>query len=139
MKYWLAKTEPDCFNYSDLEKLGKDDWGGVRNFAALKHMHEMSPGDQVFIYHTGKEKAVVGIAEIVSNYYPDPNADNPKWITIDMKPLGRIKKPITLAEVKKHPEFFQWELVTQSRLSVMPVPKEIWQALLKLGETTEAK
>lgn len=139
MKYWLAKTEPDCFNYSELEELGKDDWGGVRNFAALKHMRDMSPGDRVFIYHTGKEKSVVGVAEVISNYYPDPKEEDPKWITIDMKPLYRIKKPVTLAEVKKHPEFFQWELVTQSRLSVMPVPKEIWKAILQLGETTETK
>ena len=135
MNYWLAKTEPDCFNYSELENLGQDDWGGVRNFAALKHMRTMNPGDRVFIYHTGKEKAIIGVAEVVGEYYPDPKEDDPKWITIDMKPLYRFKIPVTLGEVKKHPEFFQWELVTQSRLSVMPVPKEIWQAIHKLGET----
>lgn len=135
MNYWLAKTEPDTFSYFDLEQLGADNWDGVRNFAALKHMRDMKIGDRVFIYHTGKERSVIGVAEITSEYYSDPKADDPKWITIDLKPLYRFSTPVSLGEVKKHPEFFQWELVTQSRLSVMPVPKDIWKAIHLLGET----
>lgn len=137
MNYWLAKTEPDVFSYSDLESLGKDDWGGVKNFAALKHMRSMKPGDRVFIYHTGKERSVVGVAEVIGEYYPDPKEDDPRWITIDLKPLYPFNRPVTLKEVKSHPEFFNWELVTQSRLSVMPVPTEIWKAIHQLGVTKE--
>ena len=137
MNYWLTKTEPDVFSYSDLESLGKDDWGGVKNFAALKHMRSMKPGDRVFIYHTGKEKSVVGVAEVISEYYSDPKEDDPKWITIDMKPLYAFHRSVSLKEIKSHLEFSHWELVTQSRLSVMPVSKEIWQAIHKMGETKE--
>ena len=137
MNFCLAKTEPDCYHYEQLEKLGKDDWGGVRNFSALKNMRALKPGDRVFIYHTGKNKAIFGVAEVISEYYQDRRETDPKWITIDVKPLYRFKKPVTLAQVKSYPDFIGWELVTQSRLSVMPVPKDIWKAIHKLGETPE--
>lgn len=127
MAYWLAKTEPESFSYADLEKLGRDTWNGVKNFAALKHMKNMRPGDLVFIYHTGKEKAIVGVAEVVSPSYPDPNETDSRFIVVDVEPRYRLDRPVTLQEIKANTIFQEWVLVRQSRLSVMPVTEEHWQ------------
>ena len=127
MAYWLAKTEPDSFSYADLEKLGQDRWNGVKNFAALKHMRNMELGDLVFIYHTGKEKAIVGVAEVISTAYPDPDERDERFIVVDVKPRYSLDRPVTLKEIKSNALFQEWELVRQSRLSVMPVSEEHWQ------------
>lgn len=129
MAYWLAKTEPESFSYSDLEKLGRDRWNGVKNFAALKHISNMTPGDEIFIYHTGKEKAIVGVAEVVSSAYPDPNETDERLIVADVEPRYRLPRPVTLKEIKSNSIFQNWELVRQSRLSVMPVAPEHWQLI----------
>lgn len=134
MAYWLAKTEPDTFSYADLERLGKDRWNGVRNFAALRHMRQMQPGDLVFIYHTGKEKAITGIAEVISRSYPDPDSEDSRFIVVDFTPKQWLTRPVTLKEIKQSQEFNNWELVTQSRLSVMPVSTEHWQKVLALAD-----
>ncbi|MDF2499501.1 MAG: putative protein family [Anaerosporomusa subterranea] len=134
MAYWLAKTEPDTFNYADLERLGKDRWNGVRNFVALRHMRQMQPGDMVFIYHTGKEKAIVGIAEVVSLPYPDPESDDSRFIVVEFIPKRWLTRPVTLKEIKTSQAFADWELVTQSRLSVMPVSVDNWQKILVLAD-----
>ncbi len=126
MAYWLAKTEPEAYSYSDLERLGRDRWNGVKNFAALKHISHMKPGDLLFIYHTGKEKAVTGVAEIVSHPYPDPTETDSRWILVDVEPRYRLNRPVTLKEIKQNPVFQEWELVRQSRLSVMPVTEAHW-------------
>lgn len=133
MTYWLAKTEPETFSYSDLERLGKDRWNGVRNFTALRHMRQMQPGDQVFIYHTGKEKAIVGIAEVASQPYQDPVEDDPRFIVVDVIPKQPLARPVTLKEIKTSQAFGEWELVTQSRLSVMPVSEENWHKVLEFA------
>lgn len=133
MSFWLAKTEPESFSYSDLERLGRDMWDGVRNFTAAKHLGSMTPGDQVFIYHSVSEKAIVGVAEVASEPYPDPTADDHRFVTVDMIPRYRLAHPVTLAEIKAIPDFADWELVRQSRLSVMPVSKERWQLIMKLA------
>lgn len=138
MAYWLAKTEPDSFNYADLERLGKDRWNGVRNFVALRHMRQMQPGDLVFIYHTGKEKAVIGIAEVVSHPYPDPDSEDSRFIVVDFTPQQRLKRPVGLKEIKASPIFAGWELVTQSRLSVMPVSADHWQTIIAWSENAPA-
>lgn len=135
MNYWLFKTEPDCFNYSDLEKLGRDDWNGVRNFVALKFMRQMHNKDLGFIYHTGKEKAIVGVAQIEGTYYQDPKETDSKWITIDVTPRYRFNKSVTLAQIKAETDFQDWELVRLSRLSIMPVPENIWKLIHIMGET----
>ena len=127
MAYWLAKTEPESFSYTDLEKLGRDCWDGVKNFAALKHMKNMKQGDLVFIYHTGKEKAIVGVAEVVSPPYPDPNETDKRFVVVDVEPRYPLERAVTLKEIKLNPAFQEWELVRQSRLSVMPVTEEHWQ------------
>jgi predicted RNA-binding protein with PUA-like domain len=134
MAYWLAKTEPESFSYGDLEKLGQDRWNGVKNFAALKHMKQMELGDLVFIYHTGKEKAIIGVAEVISTFYPDPNETDERFIVVDVKPRYPLDRPVTLKEIKSNALFQEWELVRQSRLSVMPVSEEHWKYILELSK-----
>lgn len=134
MAYWLAKTEPDSFSYADLARLGKDRWNGVRNFAALRHIGRMQPGDLVFIYHTGKEKAIVGIAEVASWPYSDPEAADSRFLVADFVPRQLLKRPVSLKEIKTSREFNDWELVTQSRLSVMPVSAATWQKIIRLAQ-----
>ncbi|SHJ38300.1 EVE domain-containing protein [Propionispora hippei] len=133
MAYWLLKTEPETFSYGDLERLRRDRWNGVKNFAALKHLRQMRPGDLAFIYHTGKEKAIVGVAEIVTEAYPDPAESDERFIVADVIPRYSLKRPVTLKEIKADSLFQDWELVRLSRLSVMPVPETLWNAILSLG------
>ncbi|QJW45805.1 EVE domain-containing protein [bacterium BFN5] len=134
MAYWLAKTEPESYSYEDLERLGRDPWNGVKNFTALKHISNMRPGDLVFIYHTGKEKAIVGVAEVVSQPYPDPTETDKRFIATDVEPRYRLDRPISLKEIKQNPVFDEWELVRQSRLSVMPVTAEHWSLVHSLAK-----
>ena len=129
MAYWLAKTEPDEFSYDDLERKGREPWNGVRNPTALKHMRAMKPGDLVMIYHTGDVRAIVGVGRVSSEPYPDPGAEDPKFVAVDVQPAYRFDRPVTLAEVKADADFAAWELVRQSRLSVMPVSEGHWAKL----------
>lgn len=131
--YWLLKTEPSEYSYDDLEKSGKTVWDGVTNNLALKHLRSIKKGDSAFIYHTGEEKQVVGIAEVVSEPYPDPKK-KPKLTVVDIKPKQRLKKPITLAEIKALKEFSSFDLVRLPRLSVMPVDKAKWDKILELSK-----
>lgn len=130
MSYWLLKTEPESYSYLDLEKLKQDRWNGVRNFTALKHLKQMRPRDLVFIYHTGREKAIVGIAEVVSLPYPDPEETDSRFVVVDIEARRRLDHPVTLQQIKQNPSFQEWELVRLSRLSVMPVRTEYWDAIL---------
>ena len=134
MAYWLLKTEPETFSYADLERLRRDRWNGVKNFAALKHLRQMQPGDLAFIYHTGKEKAIAGVAEVVSTAYPDPAESDERFVVVDVIPRHSLKRPVTLKEIKANPLFQDWELVRQSRLSVMPVPEALWKVILLLQD-----
>lgn len=133
MAYWLVKTEPNEYSYDDLERAGKDMWDGVRNHLAQKHLRAMLPGDEVLIYHTGNERAIVGVGRVVSAPYPDPTDPTDKYITVDIAPVGRLQRPIPLAELKRWPEFAEWELVRLPRLSVMPVQPQWWARLLQLA------
>jgi predicted RNA-binding protein with PUA-like domain len=121
MALWLFKQEPDCYAYADLERDGTTTWDGVKNPLALKHLRACAAGDLVFYYHTGKEKAVVGVMEVVT-------ADEG---VLTVKAVRRLAKPVTLAAVKADTAFAKWELVTQSRLSVMPVTKTMWERIEK--------
>jgi predicted RNA-binding protein with PUA-like domain len=132
--FWLMKTEPDEFGYDDLVRLGRDRWNGVRNFRALAHMREMAAGDLVFIYHTGKEKAIVGVAEVLAPAYPDPAGDDGRFVVVDVAPRYRLQRPVTLREVKSDPAFAAWELARLPRLSVMPVPPELWRRILEIAQ-----
>lgn len=135
MAYWLMKTEPDEFSYADLEERGLEPWNGVRNAVALKHMQAMATGDLFLFYHTGNERAVVGVGRIVRAAYQDPAETNPRFVVVDTAPAYRLHLPVTLAAIKAEPQFAQWELVRQSRLSVMPVSAEHWNLVHAMGET----
>ncbi|CUH95722.1 hypothetical protein P22_1802 [Propionispora sp. 2/2-37] len=130
MSYWLLKTEPETYSYLDLEKVERDRWNGVRNFTALNHLRQMRPGDLAFIYHTGQEKAIVGIAEVVSLPYPDPAETDSRFVVVDIKARQRLNPPVTLRQIKQNPLFAAWELVRMPRLSVMPVRAEYWQTVI---------
>lgn len=132
-QYWLLKTEPTVYSYDDLVKEKKTVWSGVSNNAALKHMRSMKKGDLAFIYHTGDEKAVVGIAGVLSGPYADPGMDDPKLVVVDLKPKGPLKHPVSLAAIKADPRFAGFELVRIPRLSVMPVGKPVWDAILRMS------
>jgi len=131
MNHWLLKTEPGDYSYDHLLAAGVDVWSGVANPLALKHLRAMLAGDLCFIYHTGNEKAVVGIAEVIKAHYADPNGDNEKQIVVDIKAQQRLHHPVTLATIKSDPAFAGWELVRVPRLSVMPVPKPMWDDVMK--------
>jgi len=128
--YWLLKTEPSTYSYGDLEKQGTAVWDGVSNPVALRNLRGMAVGDQCFIYHTGDEKRIVGIARVTKAAYPDPKGTDPKLVVVDLVPVERVARPVTLHEVKADARFADWELVRQGRLSVMPVTAERWQRIL---------
>lgn len=137
VNYWLAKQEPDGprgYNFETLKKDKKTIWDGVHNNLALKHMREMKDGDLVLFYHTGDERQVVGIMEVISEPYPNPKEDNKRFIIVDVKYKKSLKRPITLDEMKKQKTFQNWELVRISRLSVMPVPKHIWDTIIDISQ-----
>ncbi len=129
MAYWLLKTEPGVFSYDDLVARGQDRWDGVRNWTALHHMARMRVGDLCLFYHTGTERQVVGVCRVVSDPYPEPGQDDPRIQLVDVCPAYRLPRPISLSTIKADPAFAAWELIRQSRLSVMPVSDQIWQRL----------
>jgi predicted RNA-binding protein with PUA-like domain len=136
MAYWLMKTEPEEFSWDDQVKRGAkgEPWGGVRNFIARKHLKEMKKGDKFFFYHTGKEKQVVGIGEIIREHFPDPTAeDGESWVAVTTTALEPLPKPVTLAEIKAEPKFKDMALVKYARLSVQPVTAEQWKLICKMG------
>jgi len=123
--YWLVKTEPQEYSYADLEKRVRDVWDGVKNPVALKNLQDMRPGDPVFVYHTGKEKAIIGVARVVSLPYLDLSNS----AVVELAPAYRLSRPVTLAEIKQDPAFEEWELVHLPRLSVMPVTRSYWDKI----------
>jgi predicted RNA-binding protein with PUA-like domain len=133
MAYWLFKEEPSHYSYDDLVRDGRTVWDGVSNNTALMHLRKVRKGDEIFLYHTGKEKAIVGILRANSDAYPDPQADQSNLVVVDVVPVARLKQPVSLQTIKKDPAFADWELVRISRLSVMPVPAALWKKILKLS------
>jgi predicted RNA-binding protein with PUA-like domain len=131
--YWILKTEPSTYSFDQLERAGSAVWDGVRNNLALKHIRAMRPGDEALIYHTGEEKAVVGIARVTGEPRPDPQAKDPRLTVVDPKAVGRLPHPVTLATIKADPAFADLALVRIGRLSVMPATAAQYRRLLKLG------
>lgn len=127
---WLLKTEPGTYSYDDLVAQKHAVWDGVSNPGALRNLREMKVGDAVAIYHTGDEKAAVGLAEVTRAAYADPKSRNPRLVVVDLKPGVRLGRAVTLAEVKAMPEFADSPLVRQGRLSVVPLTAPQWKALL---------
>lgn len=134
--YWLVKQEPTSYSFDTLEKENTAVWDGVHNNLALKHINNMKKGDLAFFYHSGDEKQIVGILEVTSGPYPNPKEKNKRFVVVDVKHKKRLKRPVTLAEIKKEKKFKDWELLRISRLSVMPVPKEIWDKILAKSQAS---
>jgi len=137
VNYWLAKQEPTGprgYNFSKLEKEKKTVWDGVHNNLALKHIRNMKKSDQVLFYHTGTERQAVGIMTITANPYSNPKEKEQRFVVVDVKFKKRLKNPVTLQEMKKQKKFKDWELLRISRLSVMPVPKLIWNEIIKMSQ-----
>ena len=131
--FWILKTDTDTYPFDQLVRERRAVWDGVTNALALKHIRGMAKGDQLFIYHSGDEKSLVGLARIVSDPYPDPKAKDAKLTVVDVEAGDRLPRPVTLAEVKADPAFADLGLVRMSRLSVIPVPPEQWKRLLGMA------
>ena len=137
VNYWLAKQEPSGprgYNILQLKEDKKTIWDGVHNHLALKHIRNMKKGDLVFFYHTGDERQVVGIMSVTSNPYPNPEEDNERFVVVDVKFKSLLAKSVGLDEIKKQKGLENWELLRISRLSVMPVPRSIWDLIIKMSK-----
>jgi predicted RNA-binding protein with PUA-like domain len=126
---WLFKTEPSVYSYQQLEKDKKTTWDGVKNNLALKNLKDIEKGDQILIYHTGDEKAAVGVARALGGAYPDPSQKNPRMLVVDIEAVKPLPRPVTLAEVKTNSKLANFELVRLSRLSIMKVSEEQWNII----------
>jgi predicted RNA-binding protein with PUA-like domain len=130
---WLFKTEPSVYSYQQLVRDRKTVWDGVANNLALKNLRDINRGDQIFIYHTGDEKAAVGIAKALSGAYADPEKKDAKRLVVDVEPVKPLPRPVTLAEVKAHPKLKNFDLVRNSRLSIMKVSDEQWELIEEMA------
>src|SRR5476651_2117565 len=135
MNYWLVKSEPEAYSWSQFLKDGKTAWTGVRNFAARNHLRAMKKGDLVGFYHSGEEKSVVGLARVAKEFYPDATADEGDWSCVDLAAEKTLSKSIALAQIKADEILKEMVLARQSRLSVSPVTGAQFKRLLKLSET----
>ncbi len=135
--YWLLKTEPDCYAWDDLVREKSTRWDGISNALALKHLRSMHKGDLALIYHTGDERAAVGVAEVRSAPYPDPAVQDDRLVAVDLKPKSRLPRAVTLSDIKADPVFAGWDLLRNGRLSVVPVPDTMWQRLLDLAKRSD--
>ena len=131
MARWLMKSEPESYGWDDLERDGGTEWDGVRNNAARLHLKAMKVGDEAFFYHSMSDKAVVGVMRVTREAQPDPkDAD---WVSVRVEPVRKLKRPVTLAEIKAEQSLAKMELIRQSRLSVAPVRDEEWAKLLEMA------
>ncbi|MGV3539183.1 MAG: EVE domain-containing protein [Rufibacter sp.] len=133
MNYWLVKSEPEKFSFADLQRDGHTTWDGVRNFQARNNLQAMRAGDLVLYYHSVSEKAIMGIAKVSQEAYPDPTADDPRWVAVTLVPEKAFEKPVTLEQIKKEEQLQNIALLRQSRLSVMPLTPQEFDQLLALG------
>ena len=133
MNYWLVKTEPNEYSWDDLVKLGRDHWDGVRNYAARMHMKNMKVGDLAFFYHSVKQRDIVGVAEIVREFYPDPTTDDDRWVVVDVVPKEKLKKNVNLDQIKADTRLKEMALVRIGRLSVQPVSKKEYDIIMKMA------
>jgi predicted RNA-binding protein with PUA-like domain len=131
--YWLVKTEPSTYSYDDLAREATAVWDGVKNPVAIRNLKSMHPGDQVLVYHTGDERAVVGWATVVSAPYPDPKMKDTKLFVIDLKAHRRLPQPVSLAQIKADKTFADLPIVKQGRLSVSPVTAPQWRRVMQLS------
>lgn len=131
MTYWLMKSEPETYGLADLMRDGATEWDGVRNPAAALHLRAMAPGDRALFYHSGKDKAAVGVMEIVRGAKQD--GPEPRWVSVEVKPVAALPNPVTLAAMRADPRLKGLETLRQSRLSVSPVREAEWEAILEMA------
>ncbi len=132
MKYWLVKQEPEKYSFDDLLNDGKTVWDGVRNYQARNNLREMRVGDRILFYHSVSEKAVVGVAEISRENFPDPTDE--KWIVVEIRPIEKLAKAVTLDQIKQEKSLEKIALIKQSRLSVMPLTKPEYETIVELSK-----
>ena len=133
MAYWLVKSEPDAYSWQQLVKDKETSWDGVRNFAARIHLKAMKKCDEVFYYHSNEGTNIVGIAKVAKEFYQDPTTDDDKWVSVMLKPVKALKKPVSLAQIKADKRLQNMALVRIGRLSVQPVSDEEWNMILEMG------
>lgn len=136
MAKWLFKTEPECYSWDDLIRDKKTVWDGVTNALALKHIRSIKKGDLAFIYHTGEERTVIGIAEVVSAPYADPREEDERLTVVDVKPKRKLAQGVTISDIKADPTFAGWDFIRNGRLSVVPTPDKMWKRIEELSEET---
>lgn len=134
MNYWLVKSEPSVYSWDDFVKEGQTCWSGIRNYAARLHLRNMKKGDEVFFYHSNEGTEIVGIAKVIKEHYPDPTTDDDRWCAVDLKPLKKIKNPVSLEMIKKDKRLAQMALVRIGRLSTQPVTEKEWEIIMMLAE-----
>ena len=135
MAYWLMKSEPEAYSWDDLVRDKGTEWDGVRNNAATLHLKGMQVGDRAFLYHSMSDKAVVGIMEVTRAARPDAKAkEGERWVSVAVKPVVKLARPVTLAEVKAEPKLKDMELIRQSRLSVAPVREAEWTLIQEMAK-----
>jgi predicted RNA-binding protein with PUA-like domain len=133
--HWLVKSEPEKYAWDAFVKDGSTLWDGVRNAQARNNLRAMQRGDRVLFYHSNEGREVVGVAKVVKTAYPDPTTDDERWVVVDLAPVAPLREPVTLAAIKADPALAKIPLVTQSRLSVMPIDEKAFQRILVLGRT----
>jgi predicted RNA-binding protein with PUA-like domain len=137
--YWMVKQEPETYSWADFVRDGKTDWTGVRNYQARNNLREMKAGDSVLFYHSGKEKAVVGIAQVLRAAYADPTAEDPQWVAVDLKPVKPLETPVQLAAIRYDKRLSALPLIRQSQLSVMPLTKDEFDAIVSIGKSKKSR
>jgi len=135
-KYWLVKSEPNVWSIDQQKKMGSKGavWDGVRNYQAAKNLREMKKGDLCFFYHSNIGKEIVGIVEVIKEYFPDPTDKEKKFVAVQLKFIKKLKKNVTLEIIKQNSELSDLPLIKQSRLSVMPIDSKSWKIICKLGK-----
>ena len=134
MAFWLVKSEPEAFSWAQQVHNNVEPWTGVRNYQARNNLAAMKNGDLAFFYHSVSEKRIVGVVEVVREAYPDPTADDPRWVCVDVKAMGAFGRPVSLAEIKADPALVDMALLKQSRLSVAPVTEQEFRHLTRIGD-----
>jgi predicted RNA-binding protein with PUA-like domain len=133
MQYWLVKSEPESWSWDDQVRVGVEGWNGVRNYQAANNMKAMKLGDRAFFYHSVKEKSIVGIVEVVREYYPDASDPTGRFVMVDFKAVKPVPKPVSLADIKGEPRLAELALLKQSRLSVVPIDAASWKIISAMG------
>jgi predicted RNA-binding protein with PUA-like domain len=133
MAYWLVKSEPTTYGWDQFQKDGKTVWDGVRNYAARLHLKAMKKDDEVLFYHSNEGLEIVGIAKVIKEHYQDPTTDDDAWVAVDLKPVKKLKNPVSLPQIKKEKRLADMALIRLGRLSVQPVKDSEWKIIMEMA------